>query len=167
MTHDENWLPVRDYPDHYEISDVGRLRRTQHYHPGNAGKIRKPVLAKNGYVVYMLSRANQVKLCSAHRMVADAFLGPIPEGMQVNHINGDKGDNRVANLEIVTNSENRIHSYRVLGIRPNKSVETNVNAKLTWKTADAIRAFGVNRMTILRLLNNRAWREIDRPPSLA
>lgn len=175
---DETWLPVREFPDHYEISSHGRLRRTKPYHGNGLGQIRKPQIARNGYITYSISIANRVFMRMAHRLVADAFLGPIPDGMQVNHIDGDKANPRLENLEIVTNGENRAHSYRQLGVKPNKAVETNVNAKLTWPIVDAIRAeyaaggtshsklaakYGVNRMTIMRVLLQRAWRDEDRP----
>lgn len=175
---DEQWKPVREFPAHYEISSRGRLRRIAAYRGLYAGKIRKPQNDKRGYVVYMLSVENRHILRYAHRMVADAFIGPIPDGREVNHIDGDKGNPTLANLEIVTNSENRAHSYRVLGVAPNRAVSENGNAKLTWDDADKIRAayaaggtshsklaakFGVNRMTVLRVLLKRAWRDEDRP----
>jgi hypothetical protein len=137
----ERWAPVRDFPDHYEISTLGRLRRLKPYRACQAGKIRKPQTTKKGYVVYMLSVSNQVTLKSAHRMVADAFIGPIPPGMEVNHKNGDKGDPRLDNLEIVSNSENRAHSYRVLKVPPNRGAIglNNPNSKLTFAQVEEIR----------------------------
>lgn len=173
----EEWMPVREFPNHYEVSNSGRVRRVQAYNQWQAGRERKPRLLHK-YICYWLSVQQRIYARYAHRLVADAFLGPIPPKMQINHKNGDKLDNRVENLEIVTNSENRAHSYRVLGIKPNKAIETNVNAKLTWDKVGAIRKeyaaggtshtrlaakHGVNRMTILRVLNNRCWREEDRP----
>ncbi|EIS5115236.1 HNH endonuclease [Campylobacter coli] len=57
-----------------------------------------------------------------HRIVAKAFI-PNPENKPcVNHINGNKGDNRVENLEWVTYSENEKHSYKILGKKPNKGM---------------------------------------------
>lgn len=118
---EEEWLPVREFPDHYEISSLGRLRRVNPYRANQANKARVPQTAKNGYTVYMLSVGNKPYLRSAHRMVADAFLGPIPEGMQVNHKDGDKANSYLGNLEIVTQGENMAHSYRVLGRSPNRN----------------------------------------------
>lgn len=165
---EEEWLPVREFPGHYEISSHGRLRRINAYRPNQANKIRKPQTAKNGYIVYMLSVSNKAMLRSAHRMVADAFLGPIPEGMQVNHKDGDKANCRLANLEIVTNGENRAHSYRVLGIAPNKwkAGAANHNARLAFEEVQAIRskaslgipysqlsqAFGISKTGIGRIV---------------
>lgn len=49
----------------------------------------------------------------AHRLIWEAVHGPIPDGMQINHINGVKTDNRIDNLELVTPSENSMHAYRL------------------------------------------------------
>lgn len=49
----------------------------------------------------------------AHRMVWESVHGPIPPGKEINHINGIKSDNRIANLEAVTPSENTKHAYRI------------------------------------------------------
>ena len=51
----------------------------------------------------------------AHRLLWEAHVAPIPSGMQINHKNGIKGDNRLENLEVVTPSQNTLHKFRVLG----------------------------------------------------
>jgi hypothetical protein len=139
---DEEWLPVREFPDHYEISSLGRLRRINPYRAHQANKVRKPQIARNGYIVFMLSVCNRFYLRAAHRMVSDAFLGPIPERMQVNHKDGNKWNCVLDNLEIVTNSENRAHSYKTLGVKPNswKSGSKNPNATLTFDQIQEIRS---------------------------
>lgn len=177
MVTDEQWRPVREFPDDYEISSLGRLRRTSASRGAVVGRILRPC-RRNGYVGYSLTVNGRSRYPRyAHRLVADAFLGPIPKGMQVNHKNGIRDDCRLENLEIVTNAENRAHSYRVLGVKPNKPSVFG-NAKLDWPIVDAIRAeyaaggtshsklaskYAVCRRTVLRLLNNRGWREEFRP----
>lgn len=172
MNEDEEWAAVLEFPDQYEISTLGRLRRINPYRQNHADKIRTPQKTKKGYVVYMLSVNCKPYLRSAHRMVADAFLGPIPEGMQVNHKNGQKDDPRLSNLEIVTNSENRTHSYRVLKVAPNRGKlgTANHNAKLSWNEVVEIRRmysakelgmgalaskFGVSKQTVFSIVHNK------------
>lgn len=63
---------------------------------------------------YMITSLNGYP-CYVHVLVAHAFLGPKPEGMEVNHKNGNKADNSIQNLEYVTHQENIKHSYAELG----------------------------------------------------
>lgn len=173
MFTDENWKPVREFPDHYEISDYGRLRRTKPYRGVDFGRVRKPQIMGK-YPAYWLSISQSTFARLTHRLVADAFLGPIPQGMQVNHIDGDKMNCHVSNLEIVTNSANRIHSYRVLGVKPNggRGVR-NVNAKLTPEKASEIRQrhsegesyrllalhFGVTKQAVASIIKGKTWKQ--------
>jgi hypothetical protein len=173
MFTEENWKPVREFPDHYEISNLGRLRRTKPYRGVEAGRIRKPQMIGK-YPGYMISISQAAFARMSHRLVADAFLGPIPEGMQVNHIDGDKMNCHVSNLEIVTNSENRIHSYRVLGIKPNGGHGVrNANAKLTPEKAADIRKrhsegesyrllalhYGVTKQAVASIIKGKTWKQ--------
>lgn len=68
-----------------------------------------------GYRYVKVTVARKQLAVPAHRLVWRVLRGPIPEGMEVNHRNGDRADNRPANLEVVTSSQNKRHSYRVLG----------------------------------------------------
>lgn len=175
-TSDEKWLPLRDFPEDYEVSSIGRVRRTSHKRGATVGRVRKEQ-SFGKYRGYLFSRNSMVVARMTHRLVADAFLGPIPHGMQVNHKNGEKHDNRVENLEIVTASENRAHSYRVLGIAPNRPSVFG-NATLDWNSVDAIRKeyagggtsysklgekYSVSKRTIMEVVLKRRWRDEDRP----
>lgn len=113
----ERWLPIRGYEGLYEVSDMGRVRSLKRNTTN--GKVLKACKGHGGYVKVTLSKCNARKTFMVHRLVALAFI-PIVEGKtEVNHLNGDKSDNRLENLEWATRAENEMHSFRVLGKKPN------------------------------------------------
>ena len=65
----------------------------------------------NGYVQFCIRIDGKYKYVYAHRMVYENFIGEIPVGMDINHIDGDKTNNDISNLEIVTRIENIRHSW--------------------------------------------------------
>lgn len=94
----EIWKPVKRYKGIYEVSNLGNVR-SLNYH--NWGIVRNltPVMDKDGYLRVCLSKDGKQSNGLIHRMVAQAFLDN-PKGVsQVNHINENKTDNRVENLE--------------------------------------------------------------------
>ncbi len=102
----EEW---KTYPglDHIEISSMGRQRIS--------GQVKEPGISPDGYRYFRHGAKG-----SAHRVVARMFI-PNPENKPcVNHISGDKSDNRVANLEWCTHRENIRHMYDA-GITANAS----------------------------------------------
>ena len=70
---------------------------------------------KNGYWRLTLRINSKLTNTGAHRLVWHHFFGPIPQGLEVNHRNGDGFDNRPANLELLTPRENSLHAYHILG----------------------------------------------------
>lgn len=71
--------------------------------------------SKGRYKMVNLSFQNKKKMFLVHRLVALAYIPAIKDKTQVNHIDGNKHNNKVENLEWVTQSENLLHSYHVLG----------------------------------------------------
>lgn len=96
----ENWKDIKGYEGLYQVSDQGNVK-------GPKGYILKPQARRHGYLaVYLYKDGCPRGHESIHRLVAEAFL-PKPEGAtEVNHIDEDKQNNRVSNLEWVTHSEN-------------------------------------------------------------
>lgn len=111
----ELWKDIKNYEGLYQVSNLGRVKRIS-YHHGSSGtiihkeKILKPILnKKNGYLYYGLSN-NGLKSFRAHKLVLNTFNPN--EGMQINHKNGNKQDNRLINLEWCTPKENIQHAYK-------------------------------------------------------
>ena len=107
-------FPIKDFPDYY-ITDTGDVySRTT----GRFIKM-KLSLAKSGYLRVQVCRNHKKYIKLVHRLVAETFI-PNPENKcEVNHIDGNKQNNNVENLEWVTRSENILHAYKVLGKKPN------------------------------------------------
>lgn len=107
----ENWKSVVGFEGLYEVSDLGRVRSLNYL--GNTGKAK--VLSPwscRGYLRLGLYKDGKKKQFLVHTLVITAFRGPIPAGMQVNHRNEDKRDNRLVNLEVVTAKQNINHGTR-------------------------------------------------------
>lgn len=153
----EIWKPVKGNEDTHEVSNYGNLRSKSHnvlnrgsgYRYDIEGKPLKTTQAGNGYMVVNIKRSTLY----VHRLVAEAFIGDIPAKMDINHKNGDRTDNRVDNLEIVTRRENISHSYKVLHRKgpstPNarKAVRQIKDGKVinVYESArDAMRATGIH-----------------------
>lgn len=100
----ENWLPVKDYEGLYEVSDLGRVRSLKF----GKSKILKPGVNSARYLNVVLSKGSKKISYSVHSLVACSFLNHTPGSCSnvVNHINFNRCDNRLVNLEIIPNREN-------------------------------------------------------------
>lgn len=96
----EIWKDIKNYEDEYEVSNLGRVRNKK------TKNILKIELTYNGYERVCLWKNGGKKKYRVHRLVYEAFIGEIPEGMQINHINEIKTDNRIENLNLMTPKEN-------------------------------------------------------------
>lgn len=129
----EIWKPVVGYETFYEVSNLGRVMRLDKIITAKSrwggfrkffvkGKILKGSNYGNNYRFIMLCKNGTTKAEMIHRIVATAFIPNIGNKPQVNHIDGNKQNNRVDNLEWVTRSENMIHAAQI-GLVKNKGGE--------------------------------------------
>lgn len=147
---DEIWKDIAGYDGIYQVSNLGRVKSVERkvYNPGVLGEsnyrtvpsiIRKPNIM-HGYHCIALVVNKHKKVYRIHRLVADAFIGAQPTPMhQVNHIDGNKANNRADNLEWVTPKENTEHAIRT-GLRTVPSDETKrkigAASSRNWKRSD-------------------------------
>src|SRR5690606_32510614 len=121
---------IKGFECSYQVSNIGRVRSLNRSVGGKngtkkqlIGKIRKQDNFSNYYGV-VLSNDTIIKRSYTHRLVAEAFI-PNPENKpQVNHIDGNKENNNVENLEWATSSENNNHAYKN-GLRKKRVGEKN------------------------------------------
>lgn len=168
----EEWRPVVGYEGWYEVSNLGRVRRVGAGRGSTVGRILRTRPDRNGYRLVELHRERRRHGENVHRLVAAAFLGPRPAGMEVNHRDRDKMNSALANLEYVTPSENVAHAYRT-GVVPRRG-ERHGMAKLTAEQVREIRAargtlkriaaqYGVAMATIHMIRSGQTWGHLDQP----
>lgn len=146
----EEWRDIEGYEGFYQVSDSGQVRSLDRVTTNGRkrkGRTLKQANRPNGYRFVVLSKGNVPKECSVHRLVSNAFI-PNPEHKpNVNHIDGNKNNNHVENLEWVTQSENNLHRYRVLGEtcggRPNKKVMCTTTGIVYASLSEAEKKTGV------------------------
>lgn len=112
----ETWLPIAGYEGLYEVSDLGNVRSLKR--ATTSGKVLSQKTTTSGYSAVCLCKNNEKKTVVVHRLVATAFISNPDNKPEVNHKNGIRTDNRIANLEWVTRSENELHAFRALGKAP-------------------------------------------------
>lgn len=119
MNDNEKWLPIKGYEIYYEVSNMGRVRsKTRTISDNRCTRIFHEHMltptkhnGKQPYYYVSLSKNGKIAKQFVHRLVAEAFIENPLHKEQVNHKNGNVLDNRVDNLEWVTNSENTQHAY--------------------------------------------------------
>lgn len=109
------WKPINEYNGKYEASDTGEVRNTQ------TGRILSKYLSNGYYKVGLIVNGKTV-VRSIHRLVAMAFLGDRPVDFQgypfvVNHIDGNKLNNNLENLEYISTWANTTHYH--FKLKPN------------------------------------------------
>lgn len=161
----EIWKDIPGYSGLYYASNLGNVKS---YRKNKNGKLIKPSLS-HGYKQVVLYKNNSSKTRKVHRCVIEAFIGI--SAKEVNHINGNRADNNIENLEYCTRSENQKHAYKINNnYREAVRGENNKHSKLSQKDIDLIRRlkgvrpqvviakyFNVTQACISLIHKNKTW----------
>ena len=167
----EIWKDVKGYEGFYEVSNMGLVRSKE-----------RTVLQKNGVVKTLppvilhpyTQKYQRVSLSIGgietsylvHRLVAEAFLGDIPDGMEVDHINENPLDNRVENIRYLSRFDNASRSTKGIFRKESNAMENNPRAKRVVGVKDGVvvetfpcakyitRKYGINYSTLRARLRN-------------
>lgn len=124
----ENWKNINGYEGIYMISDLGRVARIKKSKGTSGYNILSPQKNESGLYVKLRNLGDDVSK-KIHRLVAEAFI-PNPENKpQINHKDGNRWNNRLENLEWVTQSENVEHSHNKLNREYSAYGENHLNSK--------------------------------------
>ena len=118
----EIWKDIKNYEGLYQVSNFGNIKSLTFKNKQGTYKrelILKKALGKNGYHKVILQKDRNRKTVSVHRLVAEAFI-PNPENKKcVNHLDCNRTNNRIDNLEWCTHSENVRYGVKCGNIKCN------------------------------------------------
>ena len=162
------WRPVRGFEGYYEVGDAGDIRSMPRTVPDTAhgyrtihGKTMRQAYDRNGYLVVNLHKLGVSSVLPVHRLVAEAFISNLFGLPVVNHIDGNKANNTVENLEWVSYSENNVHALqtklRAPKSNPVMQMDMSGDTIAVYESvADASRQTGISRGMISHAVHGRA-----------
>lgn len=153
----ENWMNIKQYEGLYQVSSLGRVKSFPRNGTIGIEKIIKPTFDKYGYLQVILCNKNH-KCFRIHRLVAEMFI-PNPQNKDtVNHIDGNKLNNNIRNLEWNSIEENNDNAY-ILKLNkktPILQFDKNNNFIKSWDSLREIeRVLGFNHSNILQCCKNK------------
>lgn len=176
----EEWKPVLGYEGYYVASTEGRIARITTFGKSArpAFRVLKKYAPRDGYLYCILCKEKNRKTFRVHRVIWQAFNGPIEGRLEVNHINSDRGDNRLCNLELMTRSQNSAYAYSH-NARPRQAPRMvkgskTYNAKITEEAVPVMRElarqgmtyreigerYGVTMSVAYRCVIGKTWRHV-------
>lgn len=164
----EEWRDISGYEGMYQISSYGRVWSIR------KKKYLNPTLHEKGYLrvkLYKRVYTHGHRDYRIHQLVAEMFFGPCPPGKEVNHIDGDKTNNHINNLEYKTHQQNCMHASEhgllARGSR-NKAAKLNENqvkiirifSDLGMTNVGLSRLYHVSTFAIHKIIKRKRWKHV-------
>lgn len=153
----EEWRDIAGFQGKYQVSNLGRVKSL-----GNDKKRKEKILlgSKNrkGYKMVCLYKNGKSKWFFIHRLVYEAFVGFITDGLQIDHVSNNKTDNRLQNLQLLTRSENNKKKFadnpmlRYVKATKIKCIETN---QIFSSQSEASKKMNLRNQSINRVLKGK------------
>lgn len=178
----EKWKDIIGYEGFYQVSNKGRVKRTAEKFPYKEHYL-KAISNRYGYLYVCLCIKNKHKVKTIHRLVAQAFIPNDENKPCVNHIDGNKTNNNVGNLEWCTHSENTTHAYKakLINITTEKFIKSNqakskarrkctdeqvkeikkIHVETGWGSHRIAQIVKLNRAIVENIIRNRNYKEIE------
>ena len=178
----EIWKPIAGYEGYYEVSNLGRVKSVDRYACRSDGKkvfcrgrIMKLGKNRGNYTQLALCKDGVMKTHPVHRLVAKTFI-PNPNNLPaINHIDGNKDNNSVSNLEWCDTKHNNIHAFKT-GLKKSRKGVEHYNARFTMEQVRHIRKiyiplskefgqcalarkYGVSQAVICDIIHKRSYKE--------
>ncbi len=179
----EVWKPVVGYEGYYEVSNLGRVRSVDrtiktisrsgnNFYKQYKGSMRKPHLNRDGYLYVSLCIGDRGKTFKIHRLVADAFHLKSSDKCFVDHIDGNKTNNRADNLRWCTFKENIQfawdagiynnvgESHGMASLKESDVIEIKNRIKSGESCKKISKDFNVKHWTIHDIKQGRTWSHV-------
>lgn len=147
----ERWLTIKDFPN-YEVSDKGKIKNSK------TGRILKTRINEHGYEQVQLRKDRFPITKRVHRLIADTFYDGNHDGLDVNHIDGNKTNNSLDNLEFCTRHHNVQHAFDTGLKQPSRQMKVRVIE--TGEVFNSIRECGrvlrCNQSDIVKCLSGKS-----------
>lgn len=171
----ECWRDVVWFEGAYSVSSHGRVRsnRRRVPHPAIGSqlvkeKILRQTVGSNGYAHLDLNMHGKPKTVSVHSVVAEAFIGALPPGMEVAHCDGNKANNKASNLRHATprgnNADRALHGTDPRGERNPAAVLSADDVRAirlaTGRQSDIAKTFGICPAQVSNIIRRVAWSHV-------
>ena len=176
----EVWKDVKGYKGLYQVSSEGRVKSLDRAVRGKSnglqyvkGRILTPYTSHDGYLKLKLSKDGNYRYLGINRLVAEAFIPNVRKLTQVNHLNCNKKDNSIGNLEWCSPSANIVHAY-ANGLIPqgedshyatiSNEIAHAICGRLEEKVrvCDIVSEYCVSRFVISKIKNKKSWKHISK-----